>query len=191
MKKWNTTKLMATGSLGVILSSIMMLGAILASIIGIFAASAPIGIFFQSLFYALTPLVVPIFGSATLMGFVTGFLLIPAPAMGTPGFFGKVVIAILMGIASDVINKFIKNNKIAAMIAGGTSQIIIGSVLFGAAKAFGFPGIEKLPSFLSTPIGFSVAISITFILGAMGGLIGWKIYNKIKNTPIVKRIQKQ
>lgn len=188
-KSWTMTKLIATGGFSALTAVGMLTGAGLAAASGTFAASAPVGLIVQSTMYSLNLLVVRQLGAGTLMGLVFGLLVVPLPTVGTSGFFPKVIITGLMGLGADLIFLTIKNEKLAALIAGGVTQLIIGLVLFGAAKAFGFPGINNLPAFLSKPTGLIISYILVFLVGAFGGFIAWTTYRKIKNTTVVKRIQ--
>ena len=46
------------------------------------------------------------------------------------------------------------------------------------------------PDFFFTPIGLFVGTIIVSIEGGVGGLIAYKIFIRIKDTSIIKRIQK-
>lgn len=43
---------------------------------------------------------------------------------------------------------------------------------------------------LTTLISLPGSFIIVFVYGAFGGFLAWKIFNKIKGTAVIKRIQK-
>jgi len=190
-KDWTTTKLTATASLSALTAIFMLAGAGLAAASGSFATSGVVGLIVQSFMYALAVLTIRQFGTGAVMGLIFGLLIVPLPTMGTPGFFPKVLLAGIMGLAADLtFLLFQKRERLAAMVCGGITQAIVGLALFGAAKTLGFPGIENLPKFLSSSIGLVIGDMAAFLVGMLGGYFAWHTYNKIKNTSVVKRIQK-
>jgi len=161
---------------------------IIASVTGFLPASGVIGVFAESCILALTPLIVTLFGSSTLTGLVFAVLVLPLPVMGPPGFFPKILIGLLMGFSSDLIRIFIrKRKKVATITAGAITQVTFAVILW-IFMQYGI--ITYLPKLFLTISGLLIAVIICVICGSIGGFLAWGIYNKIKNTNVVKRIQK-
>jgi len=189
MKKgWTTTKLIAVASLGVLSMILKLTGAGLAAALGnLPMVSGITNVFFSEIMVIICLLVVDTFGAATTMRLIIGVLSLPLPLLGTPGFLPKIPIAIVAGLIADGLYQLLKRNKVvAALVIGGIAEVYYGFAILGLGHLFGMPGIEQTGElFLRAP-----AIAGTFVMGAIGGYTGWLIYCKIKNTAVVKRIQR-
>ena len=62
----------------------------------------------------------------------------------------------------------------------------IGTFIFVTlGRILGVPGVDKTAYFISSPLFILAFVAV----GVIDAIIGLKLYNKIKNTSIVKRIQ--
>jgi hypothetical protein len=68
---------------------------------------------------------------------------------------------------------------------GGIEVPLAWILLLKTGRWFGIGGMEQFAKILSTPLGISGA----FTAGGVGGLLGYGIYYKIRNSHVVKRIQ--
>ena len=141
--------------------------------------------FLFTLVAVFTRLVLNRFGSATLMALVFGILGLSAPLLGPPGFFPKLIIIVVIGLMFDISFAILgKWEKTASVIAGllhcylGLGTIILIFELF-------LPPVA-LAAFLTLVPYF---LAIIWIEGILGGLIGWWIYNRLRNRAVIQRIQ--
>lgn len=184
--KWNVTRLIAAGSLGVVYLILSLSGGIFQTFVGIPGAAGFIMGFLGALLLAFCCLSINQFGAATLMTFVYGVLAIPLPVLGTPGFFPKIAMAVLAGLAADSVYHLLrKNEKVAAMIVGAVAESVITGLFFGLGLLFNMPGIEKALKFA---LSGSIVI---FVLGLFGGYIGYLIFDRLRNTGVVRRIRRK
>lgn len=186
MKKgWTTTKLMAIGGLAALTVVLQLLGAGINALAGTVGASV-INTILGSAMIAICLFVVDQFGAATIMYTVFGVLALPFSISGTPGFLPKVPIMIAGGIILDILYLvFQRNKQIASLVIGGLRTLYVGVAVIEVGRLFGMPGIEQSAKFLYSAIGIASA----FVLGAIGGYLGYIIYQKIKSTSIVLRIK--
>jgi len=183
---WNTPKLITAGSLGVLYVVLALFGAGLQAVLGFPLASGIINIFTSAAILAFCCLLLNQFWSATIMMFVYGVIALPLPVMGTPGFLPKILIGISVGIVVDGIYIFLKpKEKIASLVIGAVSQVVMAIEILGLGMLFSIPGIEKALEIFLTPL----VIIATIICGAIGGYIGYFIFNKLRNTAVVLKIQ--
>ncbi len=183
MKKgWTLTKLVAAGSLAAMNLVLAILGAIISAFVG----SPLIGGFINVAVLIITLLVINTFGAAAIYMTILGVLLLPLPIQGIPGFAPKIILLGLGGLSADIIYSFLKRNKlIASVLVGGIEVPLAWILLFKTGRWFGIGGMEQFAKILSTPIGIVSA----FTAGGVGGLLGYGIYYKIKDSHAVKRIQ--
>ncbi|MBT3463427.1 hypothetical protein HOD20_08720 [archaeon] len=64
-------------------------------------------------------------------------------------------------------------------------MIYIGFCLAEIGRLMKLPGFEHVINAFYSPL-----MLVAFVMGSAGGYLGYKIFNKIKDTSIVKRIQK-
>ncbi|MDD4989880.1 MAG: hypothetical protein PHW31_01055 [Candidatus Pacebacteria bacterium] len=184
--KWSITKLAAAASIGAMFLVFGVLGSIVYSIVGFPGASAIITSFTTPIMFALVVLLIRKFGAGTIAGLVYYTLGLPLGTGGGPGFLPKILVGLVAGIIADAILLSLKNKeKIAAPAVAVASQLIIGLMVAGLCKLFSVPGIDKFISLFLKPITFIAAI----IIGIIDGLVAYLIYNRLKNTAVVKRIQ--
>jgi hypothetical protein len=187
MKKgWTTTKLIAAGSLGVLLMLLALLGNVINAVTGSSFFGGAYNIFIYPLLLVINLLVVRQPGSATITFLVYGVLSIPFPVHGSPGFFPKIAILAIGGFIADVIFFLLKRNKrIASLIVSGPVLWWFGIAIMITTRLFNLPGQEMVLKVVFTPLWF-VGL---FGVGAISGYLGYLIYQRIKNTAVVKRIQ--
>lgn len=182
--KWNITRLLATGSLGVVNVVLLLFGAAITAITGIPGGGGIINIFVWGMMFAFCCLLIRQFGCATVMSFVTSIIAIPLPLLGTPGFLPKIAIGISVGLIADCLYALLKRKeKLAAFVVGAIPTTLIGLEILGLGLLFSIPGIEQFAKFLSIPVAIG---SLAF--GAFGGYIGYRIFSNLRDTAVVKRI---
>lgn len=184
--KWSLKQLIVCGALGVLSVVLQLPSTALVSFIGIPLIGGVINIFIARTIEAVTILVVKKFGAATLQNLVVGLLAIPFLLMGPPGFIPKLIIVLLNGLLIDILFLLGKNNKISVVISIGTASLLFGFYFVFIGKMFGMPGVEETARFFLSPL----MMLGTFIAGSISGYFGWLIFQKIKNTSVIKRIQK-
>lgn len=185
MKKgWTTTKLIATGSLAVLDLILSLLGVSIVVVTGI-PLSGVINAIVGPTMIVLTCLVINKFGAATIMLSIGSVLSISLPVLGAAGFWPKIVVSFVGGLISDVVYLVMKRNKLVTSIGvGAVSEIYFPSAVIAAGRIFNMPGVEAAMNFLSPLVLVGAVIG-----GTIGGYLGYLIYQKIKNTAVVKRIQ--
>lgn len=186
-REWTTTKLITSGSLGVLLLILQLIPAIINTIAPTRTFAGP----FTSLAYTILIIIVlfaiDLFGAAMIMFFVYGVLAIPFNLLGTPGFILKIPIAIGAGLIADSMYLALKKSKLlVSLLVGGPVLYYFTIMVVFVSKIFNLPGFQLQAELVFTPI----AVIFSIIMGATSGYIGYIIYNKIKNTAVVKRIQK-
>jgi hypothetical protein len=187
MKKgWTTTKLIATGSLGV-LRFILTLTSIPISIsTGIPGSGGAVSFIFAAIILVLTVFIIQDFWAATISCLVFGVLAIPFPFLGPPGFLPKIILVGLVGVIVDVLFLFLKKReKIVALTIGGVSQGILPPILMGFLVLLDIPGSEKIFEAISIPL----MVGGGLIGGSISGYFGYVLYKKVESTTVVKRIQ--
>lgn len=186
MKKgWTATKLIVAGSLGVLSLVLQLFGAVIAAVTGTPLTSGVIGGLIGPALIVVCLLVVGQFGSATIMYFVFGTLALPFHISGVPGFLPKVPILIIEGLISDSLYLYLKRNKlIFALVVGAISQLYVAIAVVEVGRLFNMPGVEETAKFLYSPL-----LIPGLIFPAAGGYLGYFIFQKIKNTAVVRRIQ--
>ncbi len=184
---WNTTKLITAGSLGVLYFILSLFGAGIQAVTGFVGAGGIINSFLTPIMAMICLFVIDQFGAAIVMFTVLGILELPFPLTGTPGFLPKVFILVGAGIVVDIMYFFLRGDKkTASLIIGGVLTLYLAFTIVGVGRLFKLPGIEWTGKMLySPPILFSAVI-----IGALSGYLGYIIYGKIKNSAVVKRIQK-
>jgi len=187
MKKGGkTTKLITAGSIGVLYFILSLFGAGVQAVAGFVGAGGIINSFLTPIMAVICLFVIDQFGAATVMFTVIGILELPFPLTGTPGFLPKVFILTGAGIFVDIMYFFLKRDKkTASLIIGGVLTLYLAFTIVGAGRLFKLPGIEWTAKMLYSPPVLLLAV----VVGALGGFLGYIIYEKIKNTAVVRRIQ--
>lgn len=185
MKKWNTTKLIAAGAMSVLLTLTILLEIPLTVLSGIPGLGGVVGAFFEVVVFTLGILIIQKFGTGTIIGTITGFLILPLPVFGPPGFIIKVVMGFIVGFMFDIIYLFFKKYKKWGIIISNILLIIIFMIVFNIVVTF-----LKLPGFGYSFNLFIIFTSVFIIEATAGSFVGWYIYKKLEKTTIIKRIQK-
>ena len=187
VKGWNTTKLITAGSLGVLHLILNLPASSIAIITGVPLSSGVINIFVGGIIFSLTVFIIDEFGAATIMILIYSILALPLPLSGTPGFLPKVIFNPLLGLFIDFVYLLSKKNKrLAAILVGGFSQFFVPIIVVNTGKVFNIPGISTAEKMFTSP---KILVSV-FIAGAISGYLGYLIFQKIKITSILQRIQK-
>lgn len=189
MKKgWTASKLTVTGSFGVIRFLVYLIFASIGFILG------PLTIVFTIFFFSFTSvlnwLIVRQFGTTTLQTFVEYMLELPLPvfAIIKPAEF---LVALVRSFIIDILFVLLKkSDKIIAIVCGGTYSLFIGILGYVAYLIIGLPSDSAIPAFILTIYGAIFVLLVLFLEGVIGGYLGYIVYQKIKKTAVVKRIQK-
>ncbi|MBI4099588.1 hypothetical protein HY440_01130 [Candidatus Microgenomates bacterium] len=184
--KWTTTKFIAAGSLGVLSLLLEIPASSLAILSGVPLMGGFINIFIAPVFDSLTPLLISSFGAATIQRGVIALLSLPLALGGPPGFFPKVIIMLIQGLLVDLIFLALKaNRKAAAIIAAAVSTIYYTLAFVFVGKLFALPGIDQTIKLFLSPL----LLVGSLVAGGFSGYLAWLIYNRVKRTSIVARIQ--
>jgi hypothetical protein len=178
--KWSTTKLIAVGSLAALNVSIQIIASLITLTSGIITCfSGPILV-------GLSLLLINKTGSAFIFLVMTGILDVPLSIAGPPGFLPKVLVYISLGLIIELVYFCLKKNskKLAVILVGGIENVFITLSVIALANIFHVPGTNTISKFMSLPMTIAL-----FIVGSLSGYFAYLIYQKIKNTAIVKRIQ--
>ena len=187
MKKgWTTTKLMAIGALAALYVILSAPGAVLAGITGNSMSAAIVNIVVIGIMYPLVALIIKRPGAVTLWAVIIGFLFIPFPLAGPPGFLLKVVYMGFWGILADLTYLVFKNSDKLTAIAIGIIQIGPGAPL--AVLVFKLLGASQLADQVAAFSSF-VFVLAGAILGAILGYLAYLLYKKVENSLVIKRIQ--
>lgn len=183
--KWTIGQLIAAGSLGVMYTVLIILGSSISTIVGVPIIGGLINVLFGSIVFAFSCLVIRKFGSATITGLIYGITALPLPVLGAAGFLPKIIIGFGGGLVADAVFLiFRKNDKIAAPMLGGFSETAIGALIIIFGFIFGLPIAPLLLKLFKQWLAYA-----DFVIGAIGGLLGFLIYNNLRNTTVVRRLQ--
>ncbi|MFH2020762.1 MAG: hypothetical protein ABIJ34_05070 [archaeon] len=187
--KWTSTKLIAIGSIAVI--------RLLVDIIVYYSALTATSSVFGSLtifilgpiFQVFVALVIQRFGSVTL--FLTLNFLMELP---TPTVFPKLILlfsTLLQGLMIDITWLiFKKNNKLFGLVSGfliNAFWVLLAILLY---FSIGLYGTEHIPKIMVTPLWLFILGLFLSLIGSACGYAALSVYNKIKNTSVIKRIQR-
>ena len=186
--RWTTTKLIAVGGLAVFAVFLDAPGMLIQSVFGFPLIGGVWTSISAAVSLTITLLIINRFGAGTIFGLILGFLELPFPIGGTPGFIGKIPLYLLSGIIADILYLFLRRNKkLGVLVIGGENNLYFLFSVMLVGKLLNIPGVDKtINLYLSMPILYTLA---ALLLGAIGGYLGYFIYTKIKDTSVVKRIQ--
>ncbi len=187
-KKLTTTQLLAIGALAALYTILSAPGAIVAGLTGMWLFSAIANIVVIGIMYPLVAILFKRVGAVTLWALIVGIIFIPLPLAGPPGFLPKVVYMAFWGLFADFVYLLFKRSeKISAILIGAT-QIGLGGII--TVYLWNMLGAPKLAS-QSAAVATPPFIIVGSIAGGIMGFIAYLIYKKVKNTLIVKRIQRE
>ncbi|OGD83359.1 hypothetical protein A2165_00985 [Candidatus Curtissbacteria bacterium RBG_13_40_7] len=127
-------------------------------------------------------------GAYTIFQLLYSVLILPTHLWGPPGFFPKILICLIIGLLIDFSFYYLKKyNKFLTLVLIAFIADFVGTVIFIIlGRALNIPGVEKTAYFISSPI-----FILAFVLvAAIDAFVGLKLFNKIKSTSVVMRIQK-
>lgn len=137
--------------------------------------------FLINLFFISTALISRSIGSATFASFLYGFLSIPFPILGPPGFIFKIAIITIPTFFLDIVI-WLRPSIYGCLIGGLLGSIPVNVLMIALFALFGIPFDFMLPLLL--PIELLVAIS-----GTSGALVAWKI-GKVLHDSLNSRMNK-
>lgn len=182
---WTTTKLVATGSFAVLSVVLQLFGSGITLITGIPLASALLNIFIAPALIVLNLMVLNQSGSVSIMYFIMSFLLLPLPLNGAPGFLPKIPILIGEGLLADILYRYVKGSRrLASAIIGMLTMLYAGIITIEVCRYLDIPGIEKTAEVVYSPL-----VIVFLIFSGLSGYLGYLIYEKIKDTAAIRRIQ--
>ncbi len=187
-KNWTTTNLIAIGSLTVLEVVLEMMASVITATTGVMFASGVLTTILRPLFVVNALLITNKFGTAFIFMTISGILTLPITLSGPPGFLPKIPVLMSLGLILDLIYAVLKKNKLAAAILiGGVDSLYSAFVLIAVGRLLRVPGMDAALKLVPLP----VFIGVLLIMGAIGGLLGIFVYQKIKDTSVVKRMQRQ
>ncbi len=187
MKGLTTTKLIAIGGIATLDFLIGVFASLITIYSGIPLMSGAITAIVGSILSVVCLLMVDTFGTFTVYQLIYTSLALTTFIWGPPGFLPKVLIGLSIGISVDITYHYLKNiNKNFSLVLSVLILNLFGTILFVTfAKILGVPGAEKTAVFISSPI-YIFAFVLVALFDAWAAI---KIFNKIKDTSVVKRIQ--
>lgn len=186
VKGWSVTKLMALAGLAAVDLAGGIAGGMIQAAVGIPGAAGVVMIFWGPMVYVFNCMLIRQFGSVTIMMVFYGIAALPLPVVGPPGFLPKILIGLIAGVVTDTLYFFLRRSKrIAALVIGATNPPLYQLLIFGLGTAFGVPGIERLGRIVLSP----VTIVVIMGAGALGGFLGYDVFDRLKGSSVVKRIQ--
>ncbi len=81
------------------------------------------------------------------------------------------------------------NEKIKSVIIGGMEDVILVLTVYLVFLWVGLPGMEAVPEILLTPAGVLISFIVIFLIGGFSGYMAYFVYQKLKDTNVVRRIQ--
>ncbi|MBT4351717.1 hypothetical protein HOD20_04255 [archaeon] len=186
-QKLNLTKFIVIGSMAVLIVAFSLIGLSINAITGGPYFGGFLNSFGLISIGVVCVLIINRFGSGTMMYSILSILAIPLPLLGPSGLILKVPMIMLSGVIADLIYLIFKSNKLLfSLFVGGPILYFYSYMLAQFSIMLDIPGFDLTIKLLSTPLG----IVLNLLFGAIFGYVGYLIYNKIKNTSIVKRIQR-
>lgn len=185
LKSFSTKQLIFIALMAALLLILnLILGGALIAITGVPLANGIItGITF-GLFLVLMLLTLPKFGTFTLFLLVYAILELPTSLGGAPGFWPKIPINVLTGLAGDLFLLAVGYNKKWAHFIGFYILITVNTFVFVFfMKLLGLPNVDKLIAMLWW------FLPLYWILGSVGILLGYSLHKRIKNNKTYMQIK--
>jgi hypothetical protein len=152
------------------------------AVTGLFLIGAAVSSIVAGFFAIILIKIRPKFGTLTIPLLIFGILCIPTPSGGPVGFWPTAVINFLVGLIADAWLKATKYKNWAII----TSFYILATLLLYSQTIvmvwMGIPESQKILSLMHfVVLGF-------WIIGSLGLWLGFKVYKKIKDKPIIRQI---
>jgi|GEM_PF-5816769 len=184
--KWKTSTFVAIAALAAFYVVISLPGGLVAGVTGMAMIAAVVNIVVIGIMYALVPLIMRRFGAATLWAFLFSVIMLPLPIGGPAGLIIKIPYLTFWGFLADVTYQlFKKSDKLAAIMI---SVVQLGPGVYLSVWLWEILGSQQLAE-ETAKMGGPVVALVLSALGVLFGFVAYLIYNKLKNTAVVKRIQ--
>lgn len=185
LKNWNTKTLITIALLSaswIVLD--LVFASFLVAVTGIPLASGLITGVMAGFFMIIAIKLFPRFGTLTLMLTLFGLLELPFSIGGAPGFWPKVLINGLAGLMGDIWLYFTGYKKRWNLFVGFYILAAVNLYMFFYFLIkFGIPNAEK-----TFAIGHFILLAY-WVMGTAGILLGFYVWNKIKNKKIIRQFQ--
>ncbi len=158
-------------------------GAGIVAATGIPLASAFFSAITAGLFFSLLVKLIPKFGTLTLFFLVYAILELPTVLGGAPGFWPKIPINALAGLAGDIFLILADYKKWAVFVSFYVLSAVTLPVFVFFLWLLGLPGVDKTISLVH------LLILAYWVLGTVGILIGMQIFKKVKHWNIIKQVK--
>lgn len=184
--KYTTISLVIFALFGALIFSIELTACpILTALSGVPASCGFVGFAIEPLLAILAALITrkPFAFAITL--FILSVLQLTNPIiLGIP----SVLVLLPLTLSGIIVEPLVRKYTLrSAVLAGGIYLTVSAIFVSLIITMMGFPGAEliaKVPSELVVAV-----FAISFIMGAVGGFIGYNLYKKIENKPFVKMLQ--
>lgn len=184
---WTKTQLLTIALLAVVTMMFLLLGAGINFITGISQPQAIIKHIIMGLMFPFIPLLIRKYGSVTLYALITALLILPIPLLEPPGFLPKFILGVTYGIIAEIIYLILHRYERLAAMAIGAVMVTLWVPLEIVSLTM-FEG-SLLVLVIKPYLSFEY-ILVALVVGSVLGFMSWLIYNKIRSTPLVIRIQK-
>ena len=187
---WSTRDYVFVGIIASIIGIIQALATVAIAIGGL-GSGGPVMLIVTPLFSIICIRIINKKFAIFLMAAVLSIMFLPLPALGPPGFIPKIGL-ILIAAAIFEGSYWGLKTRFELIASIGSSAIFGGIVLilFVAMIQFVIPADMDISVGPVIELGYVVAL-LGVILGGLGGYIGERIYQKIKDRPAVARVQNQ
>jgi hypothetical protein len=119
---------------------------------------------------------------------IVSVLALPFVYAGPPGFLPKIPIILILGVICEVLYQILKrvNVWLCAIMIGGVLCLWYIFAVVAVARFLSIPGLDNFIRIMPlTPM-----VLVVFTSGGIGGALGVLVYNRIRSTAIVTRINK-
>lgn len=178
-----TTKVIVASGLAALYAATGIIGSIIQATFGIPGVAGVAMVIFGPFMVVFSLNFFSRFGGTLIMCVVYSIIVLPFHVIGTPGFFPKIGIALVGGLIAELLFLLpLRRFRLWNAIVGGAYEIVIGYLIVGLGLWFKFPEIEKLASIALK----WWAIVPSFLVSGFFGYLGYRMYQRIKDQPIIK-----